>query len=158
MRDIEWRAEPWRPIWSLHDGPPRRGHNRLKTVARAVLFALFLVVTVSSADPVRAEDRYEPSSRGGRAAIEETIAAYFPPNAVPRALRVAQCESNLNPWAIGFGWYRGLFQIDPELHQAKADAMFGRGASLYSTEVNIAVAAWLYAESGWRPWPVCGSR
>lgn len=158
MRDSEWRAEPWRPIRSLYDAPARRGHERLKTLARAVALALVLVVSVVGAKPVGAQERFDVSSRGSRAAIEETIALYFPAEAVPRALRIAQCESNLDPWAIGFGWYRGLFQIDPELHQAKADAMFGRGASLYSTEVNIAVAAWLYAESGWRPWPVCGLR
>lgn len=64
------------------------------------------------------------------------------------ALRVAHCESTMNPGAVGGAGERGLFQLHP-VHAAR----FGeRWELMFDPEVNIAAAHQLWSEQGWSPW------
>lgn len=90
--------------------------------------------------------------------IWQIVAESFPEDQVAKAVAVAWCESSFDAAARAPYGYQGLFQIDPWLHGWRAEALFGPGASLDDPRVNAAVAAHIWAESGWRPWPVCGRR
>lgn len=81
------------------------------------------------------------------------MASVFPASAVDAALRVMACESGGNPWATGSAGERGLFQVMPRYHQAKADAAFGAGADLYDPYINTVVASIISAGgSNWAAW------
>jgi hypothetical protein len=96
--------------------------------------------------------------------IPALVAEAFGPELTDKALRVVHCESRFDPGATAqgydrrYGYYRyvGLFQIDPNLHSHRAYRLFGPEASLYDPRVNAHVAAEIWRESGWRPWPYCG--
>jgi soluble lytic murein transglycosylase-like protein len=90
--------------------------------------------------------------------IWAVAAEAFPGDQVEKAVAVAWCESRFDAEARAPYGYLGLFQVDPWLHGWRAERRFGPGASLTDPRVNAAVAAELFAESGWRPWPVCGRR
>jgi hypothetical protein len=119
-------------------------------------FVLFIVWGACALDRAEAqglEERYSAASRGGvRPYQVDLIAAYFPPEQIDTAIAVMSCESRGEVGAVGLVGERGLFQIRPEFHQWRADRLFWRGASLFHPEVNIAVAADLWADAGWRPW------
>ncbi len=69
----------------------------------------------------------------------------------------AQCESHLNPTAHS-GWYRGLFQHDPEAWPRRAALAGLPGADIDDPVANAQVTAWM-AASGYIVtvhWPVCG--
>lgn len=68
------------------------------------------------------------------------------------AVSVAWCESRHQPLATGALGERGLFQLRPEYHQARADRLFGPGANLYDPYINTATAHSLWLELGWQPW------
>lgn len=80
---------------------------------------------------------------------------YFPADEVETALRVAICESSLNPSAYNPAGYGGLFQHSLEYWPSRAEAAGWAGASVYDPHANSAVAAWLQSQSGWAPWPNC---
>lgn len=68
-------------------------------------------------------------------------------------MRVAQCESTMNPSAYAAGNY-GLFQVNG-IHSALVG---GDLSALYDPETNVRVAYSLYESRGWQPWGFCGSR
>ena len=75
-----------------------------------------------------------------------------------QALRVAQCESSLQPGAIGNGSI-GVMQIQVYWHVDKVGRVVGRSVGeaeatqlLLDPVVNVAVAYSIWAEQGWRPW------
>lgn len=72
-----------------------------------------------------------------------------------KAMRVAACESNLDPLAYSAGQY-GLYQI----HYASHAAQVGPDPSaLYDPATNVRIAFDVYqAAGGWSPWPYCGAR
>jgi soluble lytic murein transglycosylase-like protein len=77
--------------------------------------------------------------------IIEKITAAFGSEA-ENALRVARCESGLNPKAKNpHSSARGLFQIMSSVHGVSE-------RMLYDTDINIAVAKKLQKEQGWNPW------
>jgi hypothetical protein len=82
------------------------------------------------------------------------VAAYFPAESVQIVLDIMQCESGGSPGATN-GVHQGLMQENVNLHQAKADALFGPGRSLYEPEVNIAVAAVISGGYSWGAWADC---
>lgn len=78
--------------------------------------------------------------------LEQLICSY--PWDCATALRVAACESGMNPAAVGAAGERGLFQI----HPVHAPALGARWAQMFDPATNIAVAHELYRTQGWRPW------
>ncbi len=79
------------------------------------------------------------------------VSQYFPPESVDAVLSIMQCESGGNPDATN-GVHQGLMQTNVNYHQAKADALFGPGRSLYEPEVNIAVSAVISGGYNWGAW------
>ena len=70
--------------------------------------------------------------------------------------RLARCESNGNPRAVGGGGkFFGAFQFT--LQTWHSMGMTGNPID-YSYEEQLAVAQRLQARSGWRNWPVCARR
>ena len=67
-----------------------------------------------------------------------------------QALRVARCESNLEPWAVGRAGERGIYQIHP-IHFGWLDE-----ARLWNPRYN-AQAAFKLSKRGrdWTPWWNC---
>lgn len=88
--------------------------------------------------------RPEPAGTYG-AMIREV---FGPDGAV--ALRIAVCESGLDPNMIGRLGEVGLFQIRPEFHGWRVGAV--GGSNLADPATNIRVAKHLFDEQGWRPW------
>lgn len=115
--------------------------------------AFVVLVAVFAPTPASAQEHT------ARAAIAEA----FPAWAVASFVRIANCESEFVPTAVAEGWdrrygyyrYVGLLQIDPALHQWRADRLFWKGASLYDPRVNAHVAAEIFAAQGWGAWPYC---
>jgi len=86
--------------------------------------------------------------------IEEKIKEAFPEDEIT-ALRIAQCESGLNPLAHNNrnkngSTDGGLYQIN-SVHDKRLNEL---GLDKYDIEDNIAFARRLYEENGWKPW-VC---
>lgn len=69
------------------------------------------------------------------------------------ALRIARCESGLDPGAIGAGSI-GLMQIQAVWHHDKLQAVTGRVNydDLLDPHINLEVAWIIYADQGWGPW------
>jgi hypothetical protein len=77
--------------------------------------------------------------------------ARFGPAVAEQAVRVARCESTLNPQATN-GHHAGLFQVAEPYHRARITRLGFTWAQMLEPAPNTAVAADLYAESGWQPW------
>ena len=82
------------------------------------------------------------------AIIREAAAAH---GQDPQAMiRVARCESGLNPSAVGAGIYFGLFQFVPSTFEATP---YG-GGDIFDPRANANAAAWMWSEGRKGEW-VC---
>lgn len=105
-----------------------------RTITRALL-AIGLVLALSSCT------------------TEEWIALRFSERGasqaqIDQAVRVARCESGLNPGAVSAsGTYLGLFQMSREYHMHRPGM-----DQWWTAQGNAAAAASLWAEAGWAPW------
>ena len=68
-----------------------------------------------------------------------------------RVLLIAQCESGFNPRADS-GYYKGIFQHDPNYWAARAERYGFGGASYYDVDAQIGVSTSMMAEGGWTHW------
>lgn len=104
-----------------------------RRIARALLGVLF-VGSLSACTP------------------QEWIILHFGAEA-PAAIRVAQCESSMNPNAVSpGGGNHGLFQIN-NVHRATFERVTGRPWSdRYDAGANAQFAHWLWEQQGWGPW------
>ncbi len=68
-----------------------------------------------------------------------------------RVARIAKCESGFNPRADS-GYYKGLFQHDPNYWAARAAKYGAGGASIYDAEAQIKVSTAMMAANGWSHW------
>lgn len=75
-----------------------------------------------------------------------------------KAIKVADCESDINPSATGGGGlYRGLFQQHGGYWPGRAKAFGFGGWSAYNGRANAFVSIAMAKGSGWNShWPVCG--
>ena len=98
------------------------------------------------------------ASDPGSMSVRDAIRAWFP-DQYEHAVRVADCESGLNPRAVGSGKFHGLYQISDEWHRDAFKRVTGQswGDGIYVPYYNAEYAAHLHAKRGWQPWPVCGS-
>jgi hypothetical protein len=71
----------------------------------------------------------------------------------PEAIRVARCESSLNPRAVSpGGGNHGLFQIN-NVHRANFTRVTGQPwSAVYNPHWNAVYAKRLFDQQGWRPW------
>lgn len=79
--------------------------------------------------------------------IEQKIRETFPEDP-DRAVKIAQCESGLNPKAVSPTNDHGLMQINKSVHNVDGD--------IYDVDTNLKFARKLYDERGWKPW-VCNT-
>lgn len=83
--------------------------------------------------------------------LEGIIQRHFG-DAAPAAIRIAQCESGMNPNAVSPTNDHGLFQINI-VHRGQFEAVTGAPwSSVYDPELNTIYARHLYAQQGWGPW------
>jgi hypothetical protein len=89
--------------------------------------------------------------------VEQAIAAWFP-DVYDKAVRVARCESSLNPSAVSAGGgNHGLFQIN-NVHRSTFTAVTGQPwEAVYNAYYNSQFARHLYNQSGWQPWGCRGA-
>lgn len=89
--------------------------------------------------------------------IEEKIIETFPEDA-ETALKIAKCESELNPSAVNNrnkngSVDKGLYQIN-SVHDKRVREL---DLDLFDTDDNLKIARLLYEEHGWKPW-VCSKK
>lgn len=73
--------------------------------------------------------------------------------AAGQAMRIAECESSLNPAAVSVTDDHGLFQINAPSHRGQFERVTGRPwSAVYDAEANTIYAKWLYDQQGWSPW------
>lgn len=87
---------------------------------------------------------------------EPLVAKYFPSWAIKAALWVIGCETGWtgDPWAWNSrSGASGLFQHMPRYWGERSTAAGWGGSSIFSPEANVAVAAWLWGQTGtWAHW------
>jgi soluble lytic murein transglycosylase-like protein len=89
--------------------------------------------------------------------VLSAIASNFPASQYDKAVRVARCESGLDPTAVspgGGNW--GLFQINT-VHKATVQQLGYSWSQINDPYVNARVARYIYDDaartgSGWQPW------
>ena len=75
---------------------------------------------------------------------------YFEGEDIETAVRMAECESNLNPTAVNAsGLHGGLLQHAFSAWDERAVSAGWAGASIFDPEANTAVTAWLVDDWGW---------
>jgi hypothetical protein len=67
------------------------------------------------------------------------------------AVKVATCESGLNPRAVGSHGERGIFQIHP-VHISSIQKAGFTWDQMFDPNINITYAKMLYNWNGWQPW------
>lgn len=82
------------------------------------------------------------------------VARYFPWWEVDDALRVMRCESGYDPNARNkYSGASGLFQHMPRYWADRSSRAGWGGYSIFDPEANVAVAAWLWGQTGtWSHW------
>ncbi len=113
------------------------------------------LVAAANPAPEVAEEPEAPAPSGG--SVEDAIAASFG-DRYDKAIRVARCESSLNPDAVsrGGGNY-GLFQIN-RVHQGMVESMGYSWDQILDPYVNAAVARNIFdSAGGWGPWGCRGA-
>jgi len=68
-----------------------------------------------------------------------------------RVATIAKCESGFNPTADS-GYYKGLFQHDPNYWPARAERYGYAGASIFDVDAQIGVSTAMMAGGGWSHW------
>lgn len=98
----------------------------------------------------RAEERAAAASAPA-GSLEAIIQRHFGP-AASEAIRIADCESGMNPNAVSPTNDHGLFQINA-VHRGQFEAVTGAPwSSVYDPELNTIYARYLYGQQGWSPW------
>lgn len=96
-----------------------------------------------------------PPERDGRdVSVRDSIRTWFP-DQYERAVRIADCESSLNPRAVNHagGWH-GLFQISERYHRSAFERVTGVSweDGIYVAYYNAQYARDLQQRQGWGPW------
>ena len=100
----------------------------------------------------QAEERRAAAAASAPAGSLESIIHRHFGSAAPTAIRIAECESGMNPRAVSPTDDHGLFQINI-VHRSSFEAVTGAPwSSVYDPELNTIYARHLYAQQGWGPW------
>jgi hypothetical protein len=141
-----------------------------------VLLATAAVMSSSSAMPVHAQaatdlnealvvkplvpiapknaKKHKKKPHGHPKSVVGMIKEVFGPHA-DEALRIARCESSMNPSEVNSIGATGLFQIRAGMHSWRVKKV--HGTSLTDPWTNVRVAYSLMKDEGWAPW-VCAHR
>ncbi len=92
---------------------------------------------------------------GGIEQWRPLVEKYFPASEVALAMKVMSCESRGDPTARNPGGASGLFQHLPKYWSSRSTRAGWSGADIFGPEANVAVAAWLLGNSGWKNWRAC---
>ena len=100
----------------------------------------------------RAEEQQRAAVATAPAGSLESIIQRHFGEASSAAIRIAQCESGMNPRAVSPTNDHGLFQINI-VHRGQFEAVTGAPwSSVYDPELNTIYARYLYGQQGWGPW------
>lgn len=78
------------------------------------------------------------------------------PGTPRQAIRVARCESNLNPHAYSSGGYAGLFQQPSQYWPGRAGRWGQEGRSVFNARANVIVSIRMaHAYGSWGAWSGC---
>jgi len=104
------------------------------------------------AEEARRAEAERAATSAPAGSVEGIIQAYFGSQSAT-AIRVARCESGLNPRAVSpGGGNHGLFQIN-NVHRGTFESVTGQPwSAVYSADANTRFAHWLWSQSGWGPW------
>ncbi|HAS13406.1 MAG TPA: hypothetical protein DCS55_23305 [Acidimicrobiaceae bacterium] len=116
-----------------------------------------LAAAIEANEAREAEQRRAAAAATAPAGSLEGIIHRHFGSAAPAAIRVATCESGMNPGAVSPTNDHGLFQINI-VHRGQFEAVTGAPwSSVYDPELNTIYARHLYAQQGWSPW-VCSRK
>lgn len=124
----------------------RRRHSS-KTLAIALILAGLLSVTATTANAARKSSCANSPERAVRACIWHAAKKYK--QHYPTALRVAKCESGLNPYSSGI--YDGLYQFLPSTWQTTKY----RNRDVHSAKYNSLAAMWMWKHGRAGEWGDC---
>lgn len=111
-----------------------------------------LAAAIEANEAREAEERRAAAVATAPAGSLEAIIQRHFGSAAPAAIRIAQCESSMNPNARSATNDHGLFQINI-VHQGQFEAVTGAPwSSVYDPELNTIYARYLYGQQGWGPW------
>ena len=82
--------------------------------------------------------------------VQSYIRQVFGKDAID-ALKVAKCESNYRPHALGGVGERGVFQIHP-IHTRRIESLGWSFNDMFDYKKNTRLAYILFKEQGWGPW------
>ena len=152
MRSPAARSEhPPHPVWPTAAPTPTQ-HQPRRTARRlrlgAVVVAAIALFAACGPDVASA-----PPAPGSPEAIIREV--FDPIGEGDKAVRVASCESGLNPGSIsGGGTYQGLFQLGSNIV-----AVHAYGGNRLDARQNALAARDLRVQRGnWSAWPSCGRR
>jgi hypothetical protein len=121
---------------------------------------LAALLTAPTARAQEAEvERYSPSTRSPREAVQELAEAHFAPEWVAWVVRTARCESGFDLYAYSAGFDRRWGVFYEHVGALQVDGVTWRrvaAGDLLEPAVNFAVAAYVLAQQGVRAWPWCG--
>lgn len=111
-----------------------------------------LAAAIEADEARQAEERRAAAAATAPAGSLEAIIQRHFGSAAPTAMRIAECESGMNPRAVSATDDHGLFQINA-VHRGQFEAVTGAPwSSVYDPELNTIYARHLYAQQGWGPW------
>lgn len=103
------------------------------------------------AEEARQAEEQRAAATAPAGSLEAIIQRHFG-DAAPAAIRIARCESGMNPNAVSPTNDHGLFQINI-VHRGQFEAVTGAPwSSVYDPELNTIYARHVYAQQGWSPW------
>lgn len=109
------------------------------------------LVAAIEAEEAREAEQQAAAAAAPAGSLEAIIQRHFG-SAAPAAIRIAQCESSMNPNARSATDDHGLFQINI-VHRGQFEAITGAPwSSVYDPELNTIYARHLYGQQGWGPW------
>ena len=110
-----------------------------------------LAAAIDADAAIEAEERRAAAATAPAGSLEAIIQRHFGSAAIT-AMRIAECESGMNPRAVSATDDHGLFQINA-VHRGQFEAVTGAPwSSVYDPELNTIYARHLYAQQGWGPW------
>jgi hypothetical protein len=140
------------PLLGARPRPGRRPAGSLRRrAARVAVIGALAVATGACAFAPGPHPTSAPAPTGSPEGVVRQV--FGPLGVADQAVRVAACESGLDPGAMSAGGtYRGLFQLGPHL----AGTVGFYGGNWFDPLTNSEVARDLYLRSGWSSWPACG--